>query len=287
MPELSPELSAAPLPLLLLDPDNVIIAANGAAVTMGFEIGASINDYLHLQGRNVGAEIASAPGNKLWRLTFPDSEKHCYLSIHESESGVFCWLRDMSEQLAIADRLRQMKEPGGKQLRRINHLSSTALGYAELLDVIMEDPTSLAAEQQALVRHYQAEVRQALQSIQEIAVAESITGQSKKDAVLLVESHTALNELITELLKSEGYKVTSFLDAQSAIQYFRVNHHAVQAAIIEDDQGSADTLGLPGLLKDIAPALSIITLAADPDSVPGLAIRKPLDINQLLKLLRD
>ena len=187
----------------------------------------------------------------------------------------------------IADRLRQMKEPGGKQLRRINHLSSTALGYAELLDVIMEDPTSLAAEQQALVRHYQAEVRQALQSIQEIAVAESITSQSKKDAVLLVESHTALNELITELLKSEGYKVTSFLDAQSAIQYFRVNHHAVQAAIIEDDQGNADTLGLPGLLKDIAPALSIITLAADPDSVPGLAIRKPLDINQLLKLLRD
>ena len=149
MPELSPELSAAPLPLLLLNPDNVIIAANSAAVSMGFEVGSPINDYLHLQGRNVGAEIASAPGNKLWRLTFPDSEKHCYLSVHESESGVLCWLRDMSEQLAIADRLRQMKEPGGKQLRRINHLSSTALGYAELLDVIMEDPTSLAAEQQA------------------------------------------------------------------------------------------------------------------------------------------
>ena len=285
--DLSPELKAAPIPLIVIDPDDIIVAANSAAVSMGFVEGDTVNRYLFLEEKDFAAQIAAAPVTKLWCFTFKDSEKLCHLSSSQAESGTYCWLRDMSEQLALAEQLRLLKDPGAKQLRKISHQAATALGYAELLDVIMDDPGALSPDQFALVRQYQLEVRNSLQRIQQIAVEENAAGKPAKRSILLVEGHAALNELITELLKSEGYKVASFLDASSALQYFRVNHHSVQTAIVDETLSTTGSNSLSNALKEMAPALSVITVSTDPDSAPGLAIRKPLDLRQLLQVLQD
>ena len=285
--DLPPELKAAPIPLIVIGRGDLIVAANTAAISMGFAEGDAVKRYLFLEEKDFAAVVAAASTTKLWHFTFKDSEKLCHLSTSQAESGTYCWLRDMSEQLAVTERLRLLKGPGDKQLRLINHQSATALGYAELLDVIMDDPGALSPDQLALVRQYQLEVRNSLQRIQQIAVEENATGKPAKRSILLVEGHAALNELITELLKSEGYKVTSFLDASSALQYFRVNHHSVQTAIVGETSSRADSNSLSNALKEMAPALSVITVSTNPDSASGLAIGKPLDLRQLLQVLQD
>ena len=287
MINLETNLLSAPLPILLIDTTDSIVALNKAAISWGFVVDQKIKTYLELHGKPFATELSAKRESKLRIFRFPSSEKHCHLTAQKNKDGILCWLHDVSPQLAIAERLRQAAMPSENQLRRINHLSSTALGYAELLDVIMSDLDSLSPEQMALVQHYQSEVRHSLQSIQKNTGSEKFRTQSVKSSVLVVESHAALNELITELLKGEGYKVASFLDGESAVQYLQVNHHKVKTAIVEEAPKGLDKTNLINVLSDVAPGLDVILLAANPASSPGRAIRKPLDFEQLLQMLED
>jgi len=274
------------MPLIIVGPRDIIITANTAAVSMGFAEGEPVNKYLVLEEQDLATELIGAPATKLWRFSFSEREKICHLSSIQTDIGIYCWLTDLSEQLALAERLRTLKDPAKKQLLQIKNQAATAIGYAELLEVIMDGKGRLSADQITLIRRYQSEVRNSLQRIQQIALDGGFADTSVKNSILLVEGHEALNELITELLISEGYKVTSFLDTRSALEYFRVNRYSVQTAIVAENSNSAGGKSLSSALKEIAPALSIITLSATPDLATGLAIRKPLDFQQLLELLK-
>ena len=287
MRDLPPEIEAAPMPVIIVGPGDEIVAANNAAVLIGFTRAETIARYLFLENQDFAAELAAAPPTKLWRFTFDEREKNFRISNIQSDRGICCWLTDMSEQLALAERLRILRNPSGKQLRQIKHQASTAIGYAELLDVIMDGESPLSADKVAIVTQYHSKVRNSLQRIQEIAISESATGISSKRSILLVENHEALNEVITELLKSEGYKVTSFLDSKSALQYFAVNHYSVHTAIVADTLNRERKETFSSTLKKMSPKLSIITLSANPDAAPEPAIRKPLDFKQLLRILED
>ena len=254
---------------------------------MGFVLAETLNKYLTLDTEDFAAELEAAPITKLWHFTFNEREKICRLSGIQTDAGIYCWLTDMSEQLALAERLRVLQNPAGKQLRQIKYKAATAIGYAELLEVIMSEDGALSPDQIGIVRQYHSEVKTSLQRIQQIAINESAAGIMPKRSILLIEDHEPLNEVITELLKSEGYKVTSFLDSRSALQYFGVNRYSINTAIVAETINRKDVKSLSHALREMAPKLSIITLSTNPSEAPQPAIRKPLDFEQLLQALKD
>ena len=282
-----PEIVAAPMPLIVVGPGDDIVAANSAAVSMGFAVDEAITRYLALEKNDFVSELAAAPITKLWRFTFKEREKIFSLSSIQSDVGIYCWLRDMSEQLALAERLKIIGNPSGKQLRQIKHQTAIAIGYAELLEVITYDENPLTADKISIVNQYHSEVRSSLQRIQHILDDQNVTGIPSKRSILLVEGHEALNQVITELLKSEGYRVTSFLDSKSALQYFDVNHYSVHTAIIAETLNREKTEAFSDALKKLAPKLIIITLSANPEAAPKPALRKPVDFKQLLSVLEN
>ncbi len=271
------------MPLLIVDGEDVITTVNDAAADMGFESGNRVNDYLAGMAEPFCDHIRYQPRSTVYRFRFQAAEKACKVTPIEFAELNCLWLQDISENLSLADQLRQVRKPESMQFRQINQLVITAMGYSELLDVVMSDEEMLSAEKLSTVKQYQMEITRNLRAIQDL-----IDGKEKsvqKGNVLVVEQHETLAELISELLRGEGYKVTTFSDAESGLKYAKLNGPGIQVAIIDELMNTESSESLPDALKKVAPELSILRLT-DRGEGEG-TIRKPLDFNRLLEAVQE
>lgn len=277
------QLEYAPLPLVVIDEEDVIRDFNARAERLGFQLGTSIGFYV--QGIDgLFAEMLDAVSEtKTWQFSFTEMDKKCKVFSIKDQGMIYCWLQDLSEHMALAEKLRNIHDPASKQLRQINHMASTAMGYAELLEVIMTDHDSISADRLSAVRQYQKEVRETLQSILHTSHESGRPRNGHKVSILVAESHETLNELISELLKSEGYRVANFMDAESVVKYYRLNQHSAQKAIIDESLTCLDGRNLAQVLREIDPGLDILTLTNDDNTTSDGAILKPVDFQKLLR----
>jgi len=287
MIELSPQLELAPVALLVLDADDVIVTANLLARDSGFECGVPVSRYVTGVPQSLRAAIDGEPDTRSWRFRFADREKRYDIRCICEEGMYYCWLFDQSENIALAEKARQLKDPGSRRLRQINHQAATAMGYAELLEVIMADHEVLTAEKLAAVRQYQSEVSSALQNIQQVAQQDKENTKASSTSILVADSHAALSELISELLRAEGYRVTSFTDGESAYKYCKVNRHAIRKAIMDEGLRSNDNRPLVAALQEMKPSLEIVTLTDDTENNAADSILKPVDFQLLLRAVED
>ena len=276
----------APIPLVVINGEDVIQGLNAKARQFGFSEGELITRYIPDCDAVFAEAIQHTPQSRAWHFTFVDSEKTCKVFASKDQDLTYCWIQDLSENLALSERLRQHKEPTSRQIRQINHQVSTSLGYAELLEVIMDDPGSMSSDKLSLVSQYQAEVRESLQKIYKIVQQENFDPRDSDLSILVAEPHDTLNELICELLKAEGYKVVNFVDAESAVKFYQLNKHTVQKAVIDDSLRCADGRKLPDALQNIEPVLEIVHMTSDSESGSADAIRKPVDFQQLLSAIQ-
>ena len=276
-------LESAPIALVLLDSQDEILNCNQAAARMGLQTGRTLASFIDGLKGPFCEHVLNQPDASVYSLRSATSEKRCRAITQRETEGLYVWLVDITEQLAMGEQVRQLKQPGARKLRQVNQLTVAAVGYAELLDVMMAENDVLSKEKLATVRQYQAEVTKNLMAIQQVLDGE--TGPIRQGSVLVADQHHALAELITELLRSEGYKVVSFSDASSALKYYQVNESSIYKAVIDEDLKDQQGVTLIALLKEIAPALNIVTLSEG--SASKGSVQKPLDFQMLLQAIED
>jgi len=285
--ELPETLQYAPMPLLIVNGEDVITTLNDAASAMGFEPGDRVADYLNGLNEPFCEHIRYQPSSTIFRFRFASSVKPCKVTPISFAELNCLWLQDISENLALAEQLRQVKKPESMQFRQINQLIVTAMGYSELLDVVMSDDEAFSAnkasaDKLSTVKQYQLEITRNLRAIQDL-----IDGKEKpkrKGSILVIEQHETLAELISELLRGEGYKVTAFSDAASGLKFATMNAQSLQVAIVDETMTSDDG-SLLDALKLAAPELPVLRLT-DEGEGEG-TIRKPLDFNRLLQAVQE
>lgn len=275
----------APTPLIEIDGDETIIDMNQAAASMGFCVGAPVTDYHDPGDEPLSEFVRYQPDSHLYLMRMGSSEKRCRVKLHEEGTATYLWIIDQSENLVLAEKLRRLKSPDSKKNRQINQLSITALGYAELLDVVMQDNDNLSADQFDTIRKYQSEISSCLKNIYQLV--EGGSASRPHGQVLVAERHHALKELVSELLRAEGYKVNAFSDVAAAIAYCRLNGDGLQKAVV--DEALADQHGktLIAHLKELQPNLRIIALVESEAGIKSGGVPKPLDFQVLLEAMVD
>lgn len=282
MQELPETLQYAPMPLLIVNSNDVITTLNDAASVMGFQSGDMVADYINGMNEPFCEHIRYQPSSTVFRFSFSTSVKPCKVTPIAFAELNCLWIQDISEHLALAEQLRQVKKPESMQFRQINQLIVTAMGYSELLDVVMSDDEALSADKLSTVKEYQLEITRNLRAIQDL-----IDGKEKpqrKGTILVIEQHETLAELISELLRGEGYKTTAFSDAVSGLKFATMNAQSLQMAIVDETMTSDDG-SLLDALRLAAPELPVLRLT-DEGEGEG-TIRKPLDFNRLLQAVQE
>jgi CheY-like chemotaxis protein len=283
--ELNAVLQTAPIALVVLDDDDLIKQANEKAVAMGLSAGTTLASYIANLKEKFVDHVRHQPKSQLYRLEFQYGEKRCHSSFEENNGDFYVWLMDVSEQLVLADQIRQLKHPDSRKMRQINQLSITAAGYSELLDVILADSDTLDSDKLNTVRQYQHELTKNLSAMHRV-VTNSKT-EIKNGSVLVVDQNDALTELISELLRDEGYKVVGFSDPNTALKYFRVNEHNIQKAVVDEGLICENEASLVTMLQTASPDLGLIVLSVDSDSRDHGKVSKPLDFHVLLEAMED
>ncbi|MGV0036187.1 MAG: hypothetical protein ACNYPE_15005 [Candidatus Azotimanducaceae bacterium WSBS_2022_MAG_OTU7] len=285
MIELSPVLQTAPVALVVIDAEDCIGQANEKAIAMGFLVGTTLASYITGLKEKFIDYARYQPESQLYKLVFQDREKRCRVSFKENSKGLYVWLQDVSEQLALAEQIKRLKHPDSKKMRQISQLAVTAAGYSELLDVILADSDSLGAEKLHTVRQYHHELTKNLSAMNRVVANNK--SETKKGAVLVAAPNDTLTELILELLRVEGYKVVGFTDPNTALKYYRVNEHNIQKAIVDESLVCEDDASLVATLQIASPGLGLVVLSED--SAPGDhgKVSKPLDFQALLEAMED
>ena len=285
MIELNTVLQTAPVALVVLDDDDLIRQANEKAVAMGLSAGTTLASYIANLKEKFVDHVRHQPESQLYRLEFQYGEKRCRVSFEENNGDFYVWLVDVSEQLVLADQIRRLKHPDSSKMRQINQLAVTAAGYSELLDVILADSDSLGPDKLNTVRQYQHELTKNLSAMHRVVTNNK--AEMKKGSVLVADQSDALTELISELLRDEGYKVVGFSDPNTALKYFRVNEHNIQKAVVDEGLICENDASLVTTLQTASPDLGLIVLSKDSDSRDHGKVSKPLDFQVLLEAMED
>ncbi len=285
MIELNALLQTAPVALVVLDDDDLIRQANEKAVAMGLSAGTTLASYIANLKEKFVDHVRHQPESQLYRLEFQYGEKRCRASFEENNGDFYVWLVDVSEQLVLADQIRRLKHPDSSKMRQINQLAVTAAGYSELLDVILADSDSLGSDKLNTVRQYQHELTKNLSAMHRVVTNNK--AEMKKGSVLVADQNDALTELISELLRDEGYKVVGFSDPNTALKYFRVNQHNIQKAVVDEGLICENDASLVTTLQTASPDLGLIVLSKDSVSGDHGKVSKPLDFQVLLEAMED
>ena len=272
----------APVAVIRLTEDDRVAATNQSAVALGLTTGLCLNECISGIEESFYQLITREMSPRTWAFRLGDRDKRFRVAPARQADGLYLWLQDQTELAGLAEKLRKQSSPESRLLRQVNHQAVTAMGYTELLDVITDDHEMISGDKLSAVRQYLKDISGALRVIQQVASRENTHSIDSQSTVLVVDGHAALSELISELLRAEGYKAVSFSDPASALKYFTVNHHAVQKAVI-DESLKAQSSSLITELRTVSPDLNIVTLTDRENSAVPHSVMKPLDFQLLLR----
>ena len=113
-------------------------------------------------------------------------------------------------------------------------------------------------------------------------------------SVLVVEDDRVSRRILTELLKQNGYATESAASAEDALRSLE-SHPAPRIALVDLDLPGMNGVELIDRLGEINPStIPVLVTATDESSLaaalhdrPVAYLRKPVDFNRLLSLLRD
>ena len=280
---LHPMLEASPHGLLVLDRQDRICAANESARLLGFATGRPAETYFDGLKEPFVDAVRFQAVSSIFQMKHQARQKRFTVTCREHEGLWYCWLNDLSETLVLAEQVNRLKQPETKLLRHLQQAAVSGMGYSELVDVILDDSESLPQDKMATVTQYHREVTGALTRILELLKGEKRTlaaGHADK-LVVVADSHEALAELITELLRTEGYKVASFTDAGSTLTYCNMNAAGIGQALIDENMTDGDGRRIIDVLAESG--LRVIRLSEHADD--SQSVQKPVDFRQLLEVL--
>ena len=271
---MTPDLESAPLAYVRLGDDGFVQAANMAARQLGVAPGMRLGSLLSPAGADP-AQLLLDTGGSQRRVRIVKTEN----------AGI--WIEDLSEITALSRQLQKHRSRLNRGLGLVEQQATNALGYAELLSVILEEGQVVAPERWGILKSYQSKIVKALQTIRE-AVAEgpARSRPAKGGEVLVVDAHRDLAELVAELLKTRGYRAISFTEPADALQYARMNAASLGVALV-DGAMTIEGTSLAEALGQLDHGLVVAELALDDPETPGGGRRliKPIDFDELFTLV--
>ena len=301
--KLDPGIELAPIAHIVIDDQLMIQAANQEARHWRMLAGTNLSLFLPIDDiTSLKANIAGAvdPFELDLRIRNESMEKPVQVKGIPGEGTCCLWFFDLSEVSALSHQIRRLKQPVSRVLRQVNHLAATGLAYSEFVDVMVTDNQVLSPEKLSIAAEYQREILEAFRHIQALVAADPKTSppsidKSSRASILVVDQHRERTEVISELLKSRGYRVVSFHDAQSALEYCGINGNQVATAIIDEELGAGSQL--LQRLGEISARINIVTLVTgdkntSEESVAAsfaieseTKVTKPIDFEELLKAI--
>ncbi len=287
------EILAAPVAYIVLDSNFTLIGVNHKAENLDIRVGSSVNDYLDEKSKASLLQLFDTSGNGVFEG--PCNQKGIFefhVFQHPDVARTELWLFDVSEIRLVQSQLQKLKKPERRILHQIGNLVSTTLGYAELVELMLEENAILSGDRLAAIRRYQNEIgtglRQSENMIQHerrgvMPYSDNITQSTQH--VLVVHKEPTRVELLVELLQSQQYKVTSFADAEAATKFASLNAKSLNLAIL----GAADQLA--EFLLEANARLQILVCASDHQDFKDERLHaiadSPLDINELLRTVQE
>ena len=290
---LAAEIMTAPVAYILLDSNLTLMAANRKAQELDLRVGSSINDYLDEGSRATFLELNGASGKGVFEGACNQKGTFMFhVSPQPDVARTQLWLFDVSEIRLVQKQLQTLKKPERRFLHQINNLVSTTLGYAELVELMLEENTSLNGERLTAIRRYQNEISTGLRQSENLIRQEKRSAMPYSDNtgwstqhVLIVHKDPTRMQLLVELLQSQQYKVTSFTDAEAATKFARLNAKSLDLAIL----GVADQLA--EYLLETNGKLQIIVCTSDGQDYEDDRMHAindtPMDINELIRRVQD
>ncbi len=271
----------APDAFLLLDDSFIVQNANQRASELGFRSGERLSKQVdartfdHVRRLWEGDEADRTTGvsiqGRALELTFIPNTGLPYWGL---------WIKDNAELNLVQKSLQRLSRPEKKTHLQLSNLISATLGYSELVELMLEENKALGQEQRSTIRKYQKEVSAGLQQSERIIRGErgkslpGVPGTGSGRHVLVVHRDPHRTELLTELLRSQNFKVTSFNNLSVARKFVSLNAHNLDLAIVSD----TDNLHL-----DLDPSLQLLICSSSDNGEESHArIEEPLDINQLM-----
>ena len=294
----------APLGLMELDASRAILYLNTILRSAyGLRVGDDFLGYVHTDHRPAVQHFLDQAMDARDR-----QEITCSLTINGGQFAVlitgmsiderqYYWIQDRSVLSALQTQLRQTRSPQRQLLKQLRQISTTALGYGELIDMILDDDEALTKTAHQNIRRHHKQLMQQLLALTGIANDgdtkpnhDSVTRAANTRAhILVVDDEVAVSRVLTELLLAKGYKVTSFSSANNAMKAVRVNPHIFSLAIVDHHMPGIDGVALAEQLHQVR--LPVILCTAS-DQVPSTdaiqrIVHKPIDIHQLNQVVAE
>lgn len=293
VPSLTAEILSAPVGYILLDNKLRLIGVNVKAEALGIHVGSSINNYFDEKSKNSFMQLVDTSTNGEFEGSC--NEKGTFI-FHVTQlpdvERIQLWLFDVSEIRLLQSRVQKLKKPERRFLHQINNLVSTTLGYAELVELMLEENDTLSGERLTAIKRYQIEIGTGLRQSETIiqhekrgAMPYSHHSDRSTQHVLVVHKEPVRKELLVELLQSQQYKVTSFTDAKAAVKFASLNVNSLDLAVL----GAADQLA--EYLLEASAKLHIVVCTSDRHDIEDDRLHAisdtPLDINELLSTVQE
>ena len=227
------------------------------------------------------------------KLNSRSGHKTVLLSKSTIEGITKVWIQDRSVLIALQEQLQQAQTPNRKIIRNLHHLVTTALGYGELVQIMLDDNQVLSGNAHENVTRYHGQLMQYLQSAAQLPDNKV----HKKDLsrhrnhILIVDDEAIIVEFLTELMQAKAYKVTGFTEPGKALKAFEINPGIFDLAIVDHHMPELDGLTFAEKLFTSEVKLPVVLCTNNnglkqPEFVQEVLI-KPVDINLLMTAVSE
>ncbi len=276
-------------PYVIVDDQVRVVACNRRARKEGFSPGTPVTRYFT---RTVAADFLLRERKERQFDTLLGTVKPVRIHLVPLEDSVHTglWIDDLTEIRLLQYQITRLKKPERKFLHTLKNAIATTLGYAELVNLMLEESTVITSTRLASVRRYQQEVNRGLQKCESL-ISEEKGGTNRTPAPaggknrVLVQHHLPERaHLLTELLRTRKFRVTCFQDTQTTLDYVSLNPDSIDIAVVD---GRGDVVRR---LLDANPETQILVCGQrTPVESERLCVinDQPLDINELLEKILE
>lgn len=296
-------LESAPIGVVVIDEDHCIMLANAwAQELLGCRTGESLADYVHPDSVERYDDLLSLAGGAIQlqlrcELGSKTVEARCATQEDTRQRAIF--FSDISEKVALGRQLQSSRHPPKRLLQQLYSVTTTTMGYAELIDVMLREEPVVAGDRLVMVRRYHREIRNALETMNKWIKLEREGGR-RPDAVatpmnrrhvVIIDDEAAITEYLAELMRGLQHKVSTFSDSNDALAYCRENVDSIDLVITDQRMPGMSGTDLAVALFELDETLPVVLCSEDADTlelnIPIHPCHKPIDITELTRIVTE
>ena len=284
-------IQTSPIGFVLIDQAGEVLRSNVAACELfGVHKGMRFEACVHIDDQSRLGIFLQSKNDQL-ECIFVSGGTQKTARITKGTNNRSLWIQDLSHQKALEKRIQATLSPTKRLVRDLRHLTNTALSYGELIQLILDESFPVTSKAKTSLSRYQLQLMQNLQAAVKLIKEQKPSIASERKHILIVDDELIITELLTELMRTKLYKVTSFTSATAALEAFEINPVTFDLAILDHQMPGIDGLELAQHLRRRSPKIPLIMCTSQTGfSSPKILqtiIRKPIDIDLLMSSITE